>query len=92
VLLDYSMPDMNGEETLRALRKVTPDIPVLLSSGFSEEEVIRRFEGLDLAGFIQKPYRLATLLAAIRNCSGRQKAGDPANEQTGRQFHHGGGA
>jgi len=70
VLLDYSMPEMGGEETFKELRKVNPDVPVLLSSGFGQEEATRRLEGQGLTGFIQKPYRLATLLAEVRRCLG----------------------
>ncbi len=71
VLLDFSMPEMGGEETFKELRKVNPDVPVLLSSGFGQEEATRRFEELDLTGFIQKPYRLAKLLAEVRRCLGK---------------------
>jgi len=71
VLLDYSMPEMGGEETFRELRKLRPDVPVLLSSGFGQEEATRRFKGQDLTGFIQKPYRLAALLEEVRRCLGR---------------------
>ncbi len=70
VLLDYSMPGMGGEETFKELRKIDPDVPVILSSGFGQEEATRRFEGRGLAGFIQKPYRLATLLTEVRRCLG----------------------
>ncbi len=70
VLLDYSMPEMSGEETFKELRKINPDVPVLLSSGFGQEEATRRFKGLGLTGFIQKPYRLDTLLAEVRRCLG----------------------
>jgi len=56
VLLDFSMPEMGGEETFKELRKINPDLPVVLSSGFGKEEATRRFEGLGLSGFIQKPY------------------------------------
>ncbi len=72
VLLDYSMPEMGGEETFKELRKLNPDVPILLSSGFGQEEATRRFKGLGLTGFIQKPYRLATLLAEIRRCLGQR--------------------
>ena len=70
VLLDYSMPEMSGEETFKKLREIRPDVPVLLSSGFGQEEATRRFKGLGLTGFIQKPYRLAALLAEVRRCLG----------------------
>ena len=42
------------------------EIPVILSSGFNEHEVVQRFSGQGLAGFIQKPYRFETLAVALR--------------------------
>ena len=56
VLLDYCMPGMDGIAVFRELRIIRPDIPVLLASGYSEEEVAERFKGLGLNGFIQKPF------------------------------------
>jgi PAS domain S-box-containing protein len=66
VLLDVTMPGMNGEESLRMLRDIRADIPVLLSSGFDEQEITGRFGGLGPGGFIQKPYRPEELVAAVR--------------------------
>ncbi len=66
VLLDLTMPYMNGEEVLHELRIVTPSVKVLLSSGFNEVEAIRRFTGKGLAGFLQKPYPAAALAETIR--------------------------
>jgi PAS domain S-box-containing protein len=67
VLLDLTMPLMSGEETLRRLRAVRPDVPVLLSSGYNQIEVIKRFTGQGLAGFIAKPYSAATLAARVKS-------------------------
>ena len=66
VLLDLSMPGMTGDETLRRLREIDPGIPVILSSGYSEAEATRRFTGLGLVGFIQKPYDAASLVEVVR--------------------------
>jgi CheY-like chemotaxis protein len=66
VLLDFMMPVMGGEEALRQLRLVKPDIPVLLSSGYDQVDVTRRFADAGIAGFIQKPYRGTKLAQAIR--------------------------
>ncbi len=66
VLLDLTMPEMDGEQTLRELRRLQPDIAVILSSGYSEHDVQRRFEGQGLSGFLAKPYRIAELQAALR--------------------------
>jgi CheY-like chemotaxis protein len=67
VLLDMTMPVMSGEETLRELRNIRPDIKVILSSGFNEVEAIRRFTGKGLAGFVQKPYTSARLAEAVQS-------------------------
>jgi two-component system cell cycle sensor histidine kinase/response regulator CckA len=66
VLLDLTMPVMSGEETLLELRRLRPGVPVILSSGFSEMDAIRRFEGLGLAGFLQKPYTADRLAEKIK--------------------------
>ena len=66
VLLDLTMPVMGGEETLERLRKIRSDIPVILSSGFSESEALRRFEGKGIAGFVQKPYKAVQLAEKVK--------------------------
>jgi CheY-like chemotaxis protein len=61
VILDLTMPEMGGEEVFRELRRLRSDVRVILSSGYNEQEVTQRFAGKGLAGFIQKPYRVANL-------------------------------
>ena len=56
VILDLSMPVMSGEECLMRLKSIKPDVPVILSSGFSETEAARRFRSAGAATFLQKPY------------------------------------
>ena len=65
VLLDLTMPDMDGEETFNELKKIDPRVRVLMTSGYTSLEVEERFVGSTLAGFIEKPYRMETLLAAL---------------------------
>jgi PAS domain S-box-containing protein len=67
VVLDLMMPVLSGEETLPRLKALRPDVPIILSSGFSETEAIRRFAGKGLAGFIQKPYKPAELAEKVKN-------------------------
>jgi PAS domain S-box-containing protein len=62
VLLDLTMPAMSGDEVLKEIHAIRSDIPVILSSGLSDSEALRRFEHRGLAGFLQKPYT-ATVLA-----------------------------
>ncbi|MFH1574644.1 MAG: response regulator [Acidobacteriota bacterium] len=61
VLLDLTMPKMDGEETFLEMRRVNPDVPIVLCSGYDEQDVSRRFTGKGLAGFIQKPFDMASL-------------------------------
>jgi PAS domain S-box-containing protein len=65
-LLDITMPRMGGEEALHAIRRVDPTARVLLMSGFSEDEAKERFAGRGVTGFVQKPYELPALRAALR--------------------------
>ena len=66
VILDFSMPGMSGAQAYPLFRAIAPGLPVVLSSGFTEEEALHRFSALDLAGFLQKPYRPADLMAHVR--------------------------
>jgi CheY-like chemotaxis protein len=75
VLLDMTMPNMDGSEAFQELRKLRPDVRVILSSGYNEQDATNRFAGKGLAGFIQKPYRAAKLLAAVGEALGGQRAG-----------------
>lgn len=56
VLLDMTMPRMSGEETLGHLKRINPDVRVLLMSGYSEQEASSRFSGKGVSAFMQKPY------------------------------------
>jgi len=67
VLLDLTMPHMDGEKCFRELRQRYPQLGVIMSSGYNEQEVTQKFIGKGLAGFIQKPYRLATLKKLLSN-------------------------
>ena len=65
VILDLSMPGMSGIEVLPQLRKIRPDIPVLVSSGYSESETLRLFTGYRISGFLQKPYTSQRLVERV---------------------------
>lgn len=75
VVLDLTMPMMSGEEALRRLRELRPDIPIVLSSGYSAEEAVKRFRSHGLAAFLQKPYTAGRLAAAIKAARAQAAAG-----------------
>ncbi len=67
VILDLTMPYMDGEETFRELRRIDPKARVIMSSGYTESEITPRFAGKRLSGFLQKPYTLDTLIQRLRD-------------------------
>ncbi len=65
VLLDMLMPKMSGKETYLEMKKINPDLKVLLSSGFKQDERVEEVLQLGVQGFVQKPYTMETLSKAI---------------------------
>ncbi|MEZ4673533.1 MAG: response regulator [Caldilineaceae bacterium] len=66
VLLDYSMPEMNGAQVLEQLWAIDPTVPILLFSGYSQHAVMQRVERQKAVSFLQKPYTINELLQAVR--------------------------
>jgi signal transduction histidine kinase/CheY-like chemotaxis protein len=67
VLLDMTMPEQGGLETLVALRASGADVPVVLSSGYSEDEAQAQLDGERPDAFLQKPYATHVLLETLRS-------------------------
>jgi len=65
VLLDLGMQGMNGRQVLEQARAAGHTQPVIVFSGYSEHEVAREFDGLDISSFLQKPFSPARLTAAV---------------------------
>ena len=65
VLLDLMMPRLDGAEMLQELRRREPQLPVLVMSGYSEEDMIARCAGLFANGFVQKPFDARDLVGRI---------------------------
>jgi CheY-like chemotaxis protein len=70
VLLDLTMPHLDGEACFRELRLMKPEVKVILSSGYNEQDVVNLFAGKGLAGFIQKPYTSEELITKVREVLG----------------------
>ena len=65
-----TMPHLDGEACFRELRRLDPQVKVILTSGYNEQDIVSRFVGKGLAGFVQKPYTSGDLLPKIRETLG----------------------
>lgn len=77
VLLDLTMPLLDGNATFMELRRLDPDVRVLLMSGFNEQDAVHRFAGKGLAGFIQKPFKPDVLYSKLQSIFD----GEPSREK-----------
>ncbi|MGQ9812364.1 MAG: PAS domain S-box protein [Dissulfurimicrobium sp.] len=66
VILDLIMPHLTGDEVYREMRRISPNVKVILSSGYSERDVISKFAGKKNVGFLQKPFKADVLLYKIK--------------------------
>ncbi len=66
VLLDVTMPRMGGEEVLAAIRALDRSVPVIAMSGFSREDVSRRFGSLPPSAVLEKPFGVDELVSELR--------------------------
>jgi len=67
VILDFTMPIMDGSEVFSELRIINPQVPVVLSSGFTEQDKLKWMLAKGLRGFIPKPYTQQKLLLQVRS-------------------------
>jgi hemerythrin-like metal-binding protein len=73
VLMDFTMPVMDGGEAYRELRERGARIPVVFTSGFGRDEALLRLQCKGLAGFLPKPYRHWTLVEVVRSALARER-------------------
>jgi CheY-like chemotaxis protein len=66
IIMDFTMPIMDGSEVFDELRVINPRVCVVLSSGFTEQEKLRGMLAKGLRGFIPKPYTQQKLLLQVR--------------------------
>ena len=76
VLMDLTMPHMDGAEAFGELRRQNPDVRVVLASGYSREDVASRFAGKGLDGMLQKPYTLVRMREALAGSLPKRQAGE----------------
>ena len=67
VLLDLTMPFMDGEETFSRLQEIRADMPVIMCTGFIQQERLARLMTAGLAGFMRKPIAPDEIIAFVRS-------------------------
>ena len=72
VLLDMTMPRLSGTETCHLIRQMQPNLPIVLTSGYTEPDAVARFAADEIAGFLQKPFSPATLVRMIQDAVQRR--------------------
>ncbi|MBN1620380.1 response regulator [candidate division WOR-3 bacterium] len=70
VILDLTMPKMDGEECLSKIREIKHNAKVIISSGYDEHDISKKFSGMNINGFIQKPYNLRALSNKLSEATG----------------------
>lgn len=65
-VLDLSMPGLDGDETLRELRKLDPELPVILTSGYSGGGARRRLQRNGRTAYLPKPFGIDELVDEVR--------------------------
>ena len=79
VLMDLTMPLMDGKDAFLRMRALDASVPVVLTSGYNEADALKDFMGRGLAGFLPKPYQW-TQFQAILDKAGLPGAGQPPTE------------
>ena len=65
VILDMRMPGMNGCEVYDRLKKIQPQVKIILVSGYIEQYVLDEFSKRNFNGYIEKPFKLKELSEKI---------------------------
>jgi DNA-binding NtrC family response regulator len=83
VILDKEMPGLGGLDVLPALREAHERLPVILITAFGGEEVERRARRLGATYYLEKPFRLAALMALLRRIAEGEPASGDGGQRTG---------
>jgi PAS domain S-box-containing protein len=76
VVLDLTMPHMDGLEVAQRLKALRPGVPILLMSGYNDQEIAKRLAEIGVAGFLQKPFRPSDLITRVCQMLAEQGTSD----------------
>ena len=72
ILIDLTMPRMNGADAIAGMRAIGCDAPIIVMSGFDRDEMMGKLRGSKIAGFVSKPFTPDSLRAAVRQMQSRE--------------------
>jgi len=81
ITLDVMLPGIDGLETLRRLKEVRPDLPVIMVSGQEPWATLDRALALGASDFLHKPFAAEDLENAVRAALGLQRDEDPVEKE-----------
>jgi len=70
ILADLRMPGLGGLELIKGVRYVDPDVPIILMTAYGSDDVEVQAAMLDTSYYLDKPFDINDLLAAVRSCLG----------------------
>jgi len=70
VILDLAMPRLDGMQTFKQLRRSVPELGIIITTGYGEDEVRKRFGSLKLQGFLRKPFSAGSLSKMVKEAIG----------------------
>ncbi len=69
VVLDLTLPDMDGEQLLKELKKPFPDLPVIITSGLEDLGQKKRLSKIGASAYLTKPFDLNRLVEVLKQVS-----------------------
>jgi two-component system cell cycle sensor histidine kinase/response regulator CckA len=75
VVLDLTMPKMGGDEVFAELRRIDPNVRVILTSGYGEQDMMARFAGQRVFGFVEKPAPIDGIIAKLQDALAADASG-----------------
>jgi CheY-like chemotaxis protein len=73
VIMDLTMPRMDGREAFEHMREMNPRVPIILSSGYMEQDSLQSLSAAAPEGFIQKPYQMGVLEEMLHRLLGNER-------------------
>ena len=72
MILDLTMAKMSGDEIFHALRRIDPELRIVLTSGYAEATVMQRFAGQQVFAFVEKPEPLDAVIVKLQESLAKQ--------------------